>query len=221
MKNLFHPEGTLWRVLNVITDLFALSVIWFLCCLPIVTIGPATEALYDSVVHGIRYQDSGPYRRFFRTFRADFKISLPTSLLWTAVIGLGVWSMLALLSLGSSSRLLYIAAVAYGFFLLLPLGAGCWACSVLSRFTYNWKDLNLTALKLSVGYLPRTAGILLLSAGCLALCVRYLFPVTFLPACLMLGWSVLLEPVFTRHGAAVHPDNQERAEEEKKNRPEL
>ena len=28
MKNLFSPEGKLWRILNTVTDIFGLSVIW-------------------------------------------------------------------------------------------------------------------------------------------------------------------------------------------------
>ena len=70
MSRLFSPDGLLWKILNSLTDIFALSLIWLFCCLPVITIGPATTALYDAVTHGIRYQETGLYRRFFRTFKA-------------------------------------------------------------------------------------------------------------------------------------------------------
>ena len=214
MKNLFSPEGWLWRILNTLTDVFALSVIWLFCCLPIVTIGPATEALYDSVVHGIRYQESGPYRRFFRTFRADLGVSILSTILWIVVIGFGFWSLSLLRALGETSRSAAIAAAAYYIILVLPCGAACWAFPTLSRFTYGWKDLNLTALKLSVGYLPRTVVLVLLTAEIGVLCIRYFFPAFFAPACMMLLWSLFIEPVFTKLGGGVKKDNTELPEEE-------
>lgn len=214
MKKLFSPDGWLWRVLNILTDVFALSLIWLFCCLPVVTIGPATEALYDSVVHGIRYQESGPYRRFFRTFKADLGVSVLTTILWIVVIGFGIWSLSLLRALGESSRSAAVASAAYYILLVLPCGAACWVFPTLSRFTYPWKDLNLTALKLSVGYLPRTVVLVLMTAEIGVLCARYFFPAFFAPACMMLLWSLFIEPVFTRLGGGIKKENPDLPEEE-------
>ena len=38
----------------------ALSVLWLLCSLPVLTLGAATTALYDSVVRCIRYKQPKP-----------------------------------------------------------------------------------------------------------------------------------------------------------------
>lgn len=203
MKKIFSPDGLLWRILNTLTDVFALSVIWLFCCLPIVTIGPATTALYDSVVRCIRFQEAGPYKRFFRTFRADLGVSVLSTILWIAVIGFGFWSLSLLRSLGEASRSAAIASVTYYFILVLPCGAACWAFPILSRFTYGWKDLNLTALKLSVGYLPRTVILVLLTAEAGMLCLRYFFPLFFTPACVILLWSLFIEPVFAKLGGGL------------------
>ena len=199
MKKIFSPEGLLWRILNTLTDVFALSVIWLFCCLPVVTIGPATTALYDSVVRCIRYQEASPYRRFFRTFRADLGVSILSTILWIVVIGFGVWSLSLLRSLGESSAAYYII-------LVLPCGAACWVFPILSRFTYTWKDLNLTALKLSIGYLPRTVILVLLTAETGVLCIRYFFPAFFAPACMVLLWSLFIEPVFGKLGGGLKAD---------------
>lgn len=207
MKKIFSPEGLLWRILNTLTDVFALSVIWLFCCLPVVTIGPATTALYDSVVRCIRYQEASPYRRFFRTFRADLGVSIFSTVLWIAVIGFGVWSLSLLRSLGESSRSAAIASAAYYIILVLPCGAACWVFPILSRFTYTWKDLNLTALKLSIGYLPRTVILVLLTAETGVLCIRYFFPAFFAPACMMLLWSLFIEPVFTKLGGGLKKES--------------
>ena len=50
LGRVFRYQGGLWRVLNTLTDIMALSVLWLLCSLPVLTLGAATTALYDSVV---------------------------------------------------------------------------------------------------------------------------------------------------------------------------
>ena len=76
MGRLFHPESPLMRFLGNLTDLIALNLIWLICCVPIVTIGPSTTAMY-CVARDI---DKGEYppvlRTFFREFRSNFKQSL-------------------------------------------------------------------------------------------------------------------------------------------------
>lgn len=218
MRNLFSPEGTLWKILNSLTDIFALSLIWLFCCLPVITIGPATTALYDAVTHGIRYQESGPYARFFRTFKADLKISIPTTLLWTAIIALGFFSLSYLQSIAEVSRAAAIAASAYHIIMLFPIGCACWVFPILSRFTYSFKDLNLTALRLSIAYLPRTVALVLATIGLLLLCINFIFPSFFIPACMMLLWSFLIEPVFAKLGGGLgeqsDPEEEAGSEEE-------
>lgn len=61
-----------------------LSLFWLACSLPVVTIGAASAALYDAPVHGIRREEAGCYRRFFRTFRRELKTAVPAWLLWGA-----------------------------------------------------------------------------------------------------------------------------------------
>ena len=203
MNRIFSPDGLLWKILNVITDVFALSLLWLFCCLPIITIGPATTALYDSVTHGIRYQETGPYSRFFRTFKADLKISISTTLLWIFLVGIGFFSLSYLKALSDDSRVAAIAYAVYYILMLFPLGCACWVFPILSRFTYSFKDLNLTALRISIGYLPRTVIIVLLTVQLLQLCVNYIFPSFFIPACMMLLWGLFIEPVFTKLGGGL------------------
>lgn len=216
MSRLFSPDGLLWKILNSLTDIFAFSLIWLFCCLPIVTIGPATTALYDAVTHGIRYQETGPYRRFFRTFKADLKISIPTSLFWTAIIALGFLSLSYLQALGETNRAAAIASSAYYIIMLLPIGCACWVFPILSRFTYGFKDLNMTALRLAIAYLPQTVVLVLSTIEMVQLCVNFIFPSFFLPACLMLLWSLFTEPVFTKLGGGLgKKDALEETNEEK------
>ena len=215
MSRLFSPDGLLWKILNALTDIFALSLIWLFCCLPVITIGPATTALYDAVTHGIRYQETGPYARFFRTFKADLKISIPTTLFWIVLVGLGFFSLSYLKALSEGYRAAAIAYAVYYILMLFPLGCACWVFPILSRFTYGFKDLNLTALRLSIGYLPRTVVLVLMTVELVQICVNYIFPSFFVPACMMLLWGLFIEPVFAKLGGGLGKQvSQEEADTE-------
>ena len=207
MKKLFSPEGFLWRTLNTLTDVFTLSLIWLFCCIPLVTIGPATTALYDAVVHCIRYQEGGPYRRFFRTFRADLAVSIGSAVLWGAVIGFGLVALNMLRSLGETSASAAVASAAYYVILLLPCGAACWVFPILSRFSYGFIDLNLTAMRIAVSFLPRTVVLVLLTIELASVCIRFVFPSFFVPACMMLLWSLFIEPAFTKLGGGLKKES--------------
>ena len=87
LGRVFRYQGWLWRALNTLTDILALSVLWLLCSSPVLTLGAATTALYDSVVRCIRYKQSGPYERFFRTFKNELVPGLLLTLLFRCRCG--------------------------------------------------------------------------------------------------------------------------------------
>lgn len=72
--------------LNKMTDLLILNVLFMLCSIPIVTIGPAITAMYCVNLRSIRYGDGYVVRIFFRSFFRDFGQSLVAWLV-TMVVG--------------------------------------------------------------------------------------------------------------------------------------
>lgn len=196
LQKIFSQEGLLWKGLNVLTDILFLSVIWSLLCMLVIPIGPATTALYDAVVHGIRRREPAPYERFFRTFRKEFRLSFFSGLLWGALILISVLTVRYLLALGESSRSAFAAGIAYYVVLIVPLGAACWVFPILSRFTFDFRSLNLTALRFTFAFLPRTLILVLLTIEVLQWALNDLFPFAFMPAVTMLLWSLFIEPAF-------------------------
>ena len=53
MKKLFTEDNKIFQFLSLLADLMILTLQWLVACLPIVTIGAATTALY-SVLFKIR-----------------------------------------------------------------------------------------------------------------------------------------------------------------------
>ena len=76
-KLMFKPDGPFFNVLARIMDLIILNVLWMVCCLGIITIGPATTALY-SVLFKIREKkDYSVTAQFFLEFKNNFRHALP------------------------------------------------------------------------------------------------------------------------------------------------
>ena len=70
-KSLFNSEAPLWSLLGIFGELLILSLLWFLCSVPLVTAGAASAALYDTVVHCIRNKEEDIFSRYFRTLKKE------------------------------------------------------------------------------------------------------------------------------------------------------
>ena len=68
-------ENPVIAFLNKMADLILLNLIFLLCCIPVVTIGPAITALYAVSLRSVRYGDGYVIQTFFRSFKQNFKQS--------------------------------------------------------------------------------------------------------------------------------------------------
>ena len=65
-----------------------LNLLWFVCSLPVVTIGAATTALYYTSLKVIRGEESSLTQQFFHSFRENFK---QATVLWLIMAGIGLF----------------------------------------------------------------------------------------------------------------------------------
>lgn len=63
-----------------------LNLLWFVCSLPVFTLGAATAALYDVTLRMARGEEPGLTRRFFQAFRENFR---QATTLWLILLGGG------------------------------------------------------------------------------------------------------------------------------------
>lgn len=190
MARFFDPDSPAWRPFGWLGDLLLLSMMWFVCSIPLFTMGAATTALYDAAVRCFRYGEKDTFSRFLRTFKTEFATATFTTLLWGVVLAL---CYLVLSFYGSLSMTLTIAAIVI---LAVLLGFPCWAFATLSRFTFQLKGLASTTVKLAVSriYITLVMGVsVMLSVW---LCVKFVVPIFVLPCLVVLLWSLMIEPVF-------------------------
>ena len=193
MGGFFNPESRFWRPFSYFLDIFLLSICWLLCSVPVFTVGAATTALYDAVVHTIRFGEGGTYARFFRTFRREFVLSTLSWLLWAAI-----WAGCFFL-LRTAAQLSSMLLMAGLVLMLLPTGIICWVFPILSRFTHSFASLNKTAVAFAGLHILTTLVIALSTAAAIYLCAWLWLPTLFMPALLVLFWSVFIERVFRKY----------------------
>ena len=80
---LFSMDGKFLETFNKITDLVTLNILWLLCCIPIITIGASTSALYQVTLQIAENRDSYITKEFFKAFRENFR---QATIVWLAVI---------------------------------------------------------------------------------------------------------------------------------------
>ena len=73
MRNLFNPEGPVMVFLTKFALTAWLNVLWFVCSLPIFTLGAATTALYTVTLKMAADEEGNVTSQFFAAFKANFK----------------------------------------------------------------------------------------------------------------------------------------------------
>lgn len=87
MRNLFNLDGPVLQFTNKIVYSVYLNILWFICCIPIVTAGASTTALFYVTLKISRNEEGNITKAFFRSFRDNLRQS---TLIWLILLALGM-----------------------------------------------------------------------------------------------------------------------------------
>lgn len=163
MGTLFSINSPLWNFMDKVLHLLLLNLLWFLCCIPVVTIGASTTALYSVMLRYTRNQEGYLIREFFQAFRQNF---LPSTIVWFVMAGAGVF-------LGVDA-IVYLRSSAMGIFDMILMTAFCTAVlmyvfvnlyiyALIAAFQNTIFHLLKNALLLSICHWP--ASLLMIVGG--------------------------------------------------------
>ena len=95
MNKWFNIDSPIMVGLSRLADLVILSFLWFVCCLPVITIGASTTAMYYVALKVVRNEEDVKIANtFFQGFKSNFKqatIMNIISLILGAIIVVDAW----------------------------------------------------------------------------------------------------------------------------------
>lgn len=206
MSNFFNMDNGFFTALSKFVDIIIISLVWLICCIPIITIGPATTSLYYAVVKVIRRERGYLVREFFRSFKMNFKIGTISGIILTLLYLILFFDRNFAASLEGNQRVIMYSI--FNVMLLLLFCTTLYIFPILSRFNVGVKQLFKTSLFLAIRHLPTT--ILLAIITIAFMLGTYIIPIAVLiaPALCTLLISLLLERVLKKY----MPEKSEDAE---------
>jgi uncharacterized membrane protein YesL len=160
MNTFFEPDGQLMGALTRLGKLIAVTVLWLVCCIPVITVVPATTSFYYTVIKSIRRERGYTAQEFFHSM----KRTLPKGILFSILLllwGAALWygRQFAIANDTDSFNVLLFA-----YDVLTALSACVVTCliPVFSRFEMRMGSLVKLSFVMAVRYLyytvPLTAG---------------------------------------------------------------
>lgn len=217
LETIFNPDNLFFRILAKGVDFVGLSLLWVLCSMPIVTIGPATAALYYTVVKTFRHKKDGAFGMYLRNFWRNLKKGIPVTVICIPVVLFLAWGY-DIMSNNIDTSLGVVMYMAYYVALLVPAGMICYMFPLMGRFEFKIKDLLGAAFFMELRHLPSTVIVVLLTVELAVFTIEKWWPVLFTPVLAVLLSSLFLERIFPKYvgeeEASLLAEREETVEEE-------
>lgn len=198
MGSIFNYDNKFFQFMGKAVDCFYISILWLIFCIPIVTIGASTTALYETTHKVLRRSRGYVWRTFWNSFKSNFRQTTKISVIMLVLFGVLFFDaqvMKGYLEQGSNLGALYY------FFYIMMLFEYIWALYTFSysaRFEMGMKDTMKNGAILAVVNLPWSFLLLLLFIVTLILIMILPVFLFLLPAGLMTVYELILERIFRK-----------------------
>ena len=165
--------------MNRVADLMILNVLFVICCIPVITIGPAVTALYYVTLKMARNEESYIAKSYFKSFKQNFRQGLVMWLIDLLLIGIFVLDFSVLNGRitgveNPGTPMFTVVRVVLMVLAFLMLFAFSFTFPVLAKFDNTIKNTYRNAFLMSIRHFP-TALVTTLLWG-VVLLSGYLFP---------------------------------------------
>lgn len=159
--NFFNENNIIFVALNKIGDIILANLLFILCSIPLVTIGPSLTALYHCMLRTVNGNNNGTVKTFFRAFRQSFRQSL---IVWLGLVVVGLLLFLDtrfLLQTGSDTGKIfyYLSGIVLALVVILAL----YIFPVIAAFTNTLRNLLKNAFLFAFMHFPSTLTIAVIS----------------------------------------------------------
>lgn len=159
--NLLNEDNVIHIFLNKLGDIIVANLLFLVCCIPIITIGPALTALYHCMLRTVKGNNNGTTKTFFRAFKENFRQSL---IVWLGLLAVGFILFLNIRFLQNtasavSKPLFYVSLGIAGLVIILAL----YIFPVIAAFANTTMNLLKNAYVFAFLHFPSTLAIAVIS----------------------------------------------------------
>lgn len=158
-----NGDGKIFNFMSRLGDMFMLNIIYLISCIPVITIGAATTALYYNTLKMAENRESYVWKDYIKSFRQNFR---QATVIWLIILLAGFVLAADFLIMGGYSNqavasVTGIVVIVVGIFLIMM---GVYVFPVLARFENKVINIMKYALLMSIRHLISTVIILAIHA---------------------------------------------------------
>lgn len=179
MGRFFDIDNPVWRFIGKFADILWLNILWFVCSIPIVTIGPATTAVYYVTLKLVRDEEGYTTRSFFKSFKQNLKQG---TLIWIVMLVIGIILGVDLRIYtaggfeGNLQKVMLVVFFGVAFIYCLTMN---YLFPVLAKFDNTSKNIVKNAFLISLRHLPKSILMLIINGLLIAAAVLVFPPLVF------------------------------------------
>lgn len=161
MNKLFDLNNPFFSFLSKVADIIIVSFLWFVCCLPVITIGPASSALYYVTLKLARKEDVQVTSCFFKGFKDNFKQGVAYSFIFAILVVVLIFDYLVAMAMSGTA-----GAICCGIFFALGVWLLCtmfYTFPLQAQFYNTVKQTIINAMILAVRKFPMTVVVFFLN----------------------------------------------------------
>lgn len=152
--NLFNSDSPIVRFLEKLANVMLLNWIMLICCIPIVTIGPAITAVYWVTLKMVRNEEGGLVHDFFHSFRVNLKQGIVVGLIILGIAVFFVFDFYYIYQLtkigGLFDRFVFVVLF---FFAVVFIMVVNYVWAILAKFNNTTRQLFKTSFAVAVRHI--------------------------------------------------------------------
>ena len=190
LRSIFDMDSGFFRVLSRVADLMILNIVFLVCCIPIITIGPALTAMHYVTLKMAENEEGYIVRGFFKSFRQNFR---QATIIWVILLLLGCVLATDLMILrDSTGMILQVMRVFILATFVVYLMEFLYVFPTLARFDNTVRITMKNALFMAILDFPRTIAmaVIVIAAAFISLYNSYTFWYGLL-VWILLGFSTI------------------------------
>ncbi len=183
---MFQFDNPIFEILGKVVDIIVLGALWFVMCIPIITIGASTTAAYYVAFNQLNGKDGYVVRSFFKSFKQNFRQSTILFLIIVLFSGVAATNIYIIKNYFESNGTSTTILIGIQMFIILEsIFVFLYSFALLSKINFNLKNLLLTSLQMANRHL-------IITFSLLVIIVAVFFSILYFPILFLFGGAIYL-----------------------------